>query len=114
MEIKRGNRPVLSHVGRSSGKTYETPLDAHAVEGGYIFIANYGRDSDWVKNILAAGTAALRVDGDEFARPHERDGMPADGHRPLTHGDQNHPASLVSPTAGWWREASAHPFGASN
>ena len=67
MEIKRGNRPVLSHVGRSSGKAYETPLDAHAVEGGYIFIANYGRDSDWVKNILAAGTAALRVDGDEVA-----------------------------------------------
>lgn len=66
MEIKRGNRPVLSHVGRSSGKAYETPLDAHAVEGGYIFIANYGRDSDWVKNILAAGTAALRVDGDEL------------------------------------------------
>jgi deazaflavin-dependent oxidoreductase (nitroreductase family) len=67
MEIKRGNRPVLSHVGRASGKAYETPLDPHAVEGGYIFIANYGRDSDWVKNILAAGTAALRVDGDEVA-----------------------------------------------
>ena len=67
MEIRRGVRPVLSHVGRSSGKTYETPLDAHAVEGGYIFIANYGRDSDWVKNILVAETATLRVDGDEIA-----------------------------------------------
>jgi deazaflavin-dependent oxidoreductase (nitroreductase family) len=67
MEIRRGVRPVLSHVGRSSGETYQTPLDAHPVEGGYIFIANYGRDSDWVKNILAAGTATLRVDGDEMA-----------------------------------------------
>jgi deazaflavin-dependent oxidoreductase (nitroreductase family) len=67
MEIRRGIRPVLSHVGRSSGKTYETPLDAHAVEGGYIFIANYGRDSDWVKNILAAGTATLRAGGNEIA-----------------------------------------------
>ena len=67
MEIRRGVRPVLSHVGRSSGKTYETPLDAHAVEGGYIFIANFGRDSDWVKNILAAETATLRVDGNEIA-----------------------------------------------
>ena len=67
MEIKRGNSPVLNHVGRASGKAYETPLDAHAVDGGYFFIANYGRDSDWVKNILAAGTARLRVDGDEVA-----------------------------------------------
>ena len=63
MEIKRGKRPVLTHVGRSSGKTFHTPLDAHAVEGGYIFILMYGADSDWVQNILAAGTATLRVDG---------------------------------------------------
>ena len=67
MEIRRGVRPVLIHVGRSSGQSYETPLDAHPVESGYIFIANYGRDSDWVKNILAAGTATLRLEGNEVA-----------------------------------------------
>jgi deazaflavin-dependent oxidoreductase (nitroreductase family) len=67
LEIRRGIRPVLIHVGRSSGRTFETPLDAHPVEGGYMFIANYGRDSDWVKNILAAGSATLRVEGNEVA-----------------------------------------------
>lgn len=66
MEIKRGVRPVLTHVGRSSGKTYHTPLDAHPVDGGYIFIVNYGSKSDWVQNILAAGAATLQVDGREF------------------------------------------------
>ncbi len=66
MEIKRGVRPVLTHVGRSSGKTYHTPLDAHKVGGGYIFIINYGSRSDWVKNILAAGSATLRIDGQEI------------------------------------------------
>ncbi|MEA1902700.1 MAG: nitroreductase family deazaflavin-dependent oxidoreductase [Actinomycetota bacterium] len=64
MELKRGVRPVLTHVGRSSGKTYRTPLDVHAVDGGYIFIAMYGPESDWVQNILTAGKATLEVDGD--------------------------------------------------
>lgn len=66
LELKRGKRPVLTHVGRSSGKTYRTPLDAHRVDDGYIFILVYGSGSDWVQNILAAGTATLRIDGNEI------------------------------------------------
>lgn len=65
-EVNKGVRPVLTHVGRTSGNTYQTPLDAHAVDGGYIFIANYGPDSDWVRNILAAGSASLKVDGQDY------------------------------------------------
>jgi deazaflavin-dependent oxidoreductase (nitroreductase family) len=65
-EIKRGKSPVLTHEGRSSGKKYRTPLDAHPVEGGYIFVINYGASSDWVQNILAAGSACLAVDGTEL------------------------------------------------
>ncbi len=65
-EVRKGVRPVLTHVGRSSEKTYRTPLDAHAVEGGYIFIVMYGSDSDWVQNVLAAGSATLKVDSDEL------------------------------------------------
>ena len=64
-EINKGVRPVLTHVGRTSGATYRTPLDAHAVDGGYVFIANYGPNSDWIRNILASGTASLRVDGQQ-------------------------------------------------
>ncbi len=60
-ELKRGKRPVLIHQGRRSGNTHETPLDAHEVEGGFIFIANYGTRSDWVRNILASGRATLRL-----------------------------------------------------
>ncbi len=66
LELRRGVRPVLTHVGRSSGKAYRTPLDAHPVDGGYIIIVMYGADSDWVQNVLAAGAAALEIDGDEF------------------------------------------------
>ena len=63
-ELRRGVRPVLTHVGRSSGKTYRTPLDAHPVDGGYLFVLVYGSTSDWVRNVLAAGHATLTIDGE--------------------------------------------------
>ncbi|GAB1511362.1 PNPOx family protein [Actinophytocola sp. KF-1] len=46
-----GKRPVLTHVGRRSGRTYRTPLDAHPVEGGYVFVLVYGPGSDWARNV---------------------------------------------------------------
>ncbi len=67
MEIKKGKRPVIIHDGRSSGTTYRTPLDAHPVDGGYVFILMYGSGSDWVQNIMASGSATLSIEGDEFA-----------------------------------------------
>ncbi|MFA9431740.1 nitroreductase family deazaflavin-dependent oxidoreductase [Egicoccus sp. AB-alg2] len=66
LELRRGERPVLTHVGRSSGTIYRTPLDAHPVDGGYVFILVYGSRSDWVRNVLAAGHARLTRDGQEI------------------------------------------------
>ncbi|MGV9666341.1 nitroreductase family deazaflavin-dependent oxidoreductase [Nocardia niigatensis] len=63
--IASGKWPVLTHVGRISGATYHTPLDAYPVDGGYLFIPVYGSGSDWVRNVLAAGGARLRIDGNE-------------------------------------------------
>ncbi|MEV4177856.1 nitroreductase family deazaflavin-dependent oxidoreductase [Nonomuraea sp. NPDC049709] len=60
-----GKWPILIHVGRNSGATYRTPLDAYPVDGGYLFVLVYGSRSDWVQNILAASSARLRVDGKE-------------------------------------------------
>jgi deazaflavin-dependent oxidoreductase (nitroreductase family) len=67
MEVSRGARPVLIHTGRSSGKTYRTPLDAHRLPDGYLFIPLYGPRTDWVKNALAAQAARLSIDGHEIA-----------------------------------------------
>jgi deazaflavin-dependent oxidoreductase (nitroreductase family) len=66
MEMRRGARPLLIHTGRSSGKTYRTPLDAHRLPAGYLFIPLYGPRTDWVKNVLAAHAARLSVDGHEI------------------------------------------------
>jgi deazaflavin-dependent oxidoreductase (nitroreductase family) len=65
IEDRRGVRPVLIHTGRSSGTTYRTPLDAHPVPDGYVFIPMYGPRTDWVRNALAAGDARLSIDGHE-------------------------------------------------
>lgn len=65
LELRRGVRPVLTHVGRTSGKTYRTPLDVHPVDGGYLFILVYGSRSDWVRNVLASGDAQLSLGGDD-------------------------------------------------
>ena len=64
-EIRKGKRPVVIHVGSSTGTVYQTPLDAHPAKRGYVLVVRYGPDSDWVRNTLAAGTAILRVDREE-------------------------------------------------
>ncbi|MFI6585206.1 nitroreductase family deazaflavin-dependent oxidoreductase [Embleya sp. NPDC050493] len=64
--VAGGKWPVLTHVGRTSGRTYRTPLDAHPVDGGYLFVPVYGSGSDWVRNVLAADGARLRVGGKEM------------------------------------------------
>ncbi|MGZ8801994.1 MAG: nitroreductase family deazaflavin-dependent oxidoreductase [Mycobacterium sp.] len=65
IEVRRGARPVLIHTGRSSGKTFRTPLDAHPLPDGYLFIPMYGPRTDWVRNVLRGGAARLVIDGDE-------------------------------------------------
>jgi len=50
---------VVRHVGRTSGRGYETPVHAVATDGGFAIALPYGPGSDWVKNVLASGTAAI-------------------------------------------------------
>ncbi|MGI9050489.1 MAG: nitroreductase family deazaflavin-dependent oxidoreductase [Rubrobacteraceae bacterium] len=54
---------ILSHIGRKSGCAYRTPVNAFHADGGYIIALTYGAESDWVKNVLAAGSCELQVRG---------------------------------------------------
>lgn len=63
MALRNGKYQVIHHVGRSSGRSHRTPLDAHRVDDGFIFVLVYGSESDWVKNILTSGTITLEIDG---------------------------------------------------
>jgi deazaflavin-dependent oxidoreductase (nitroreductase family) len=53
---------VVTHVGRRSGRQYETPVNVFLRPGGYVVALTYGR-GDWVRNVLAAGSARLRTRG---------------------------------------------------
>ena len=54
---------IVSHVGRKSGRTYRTPVNAFRTDDGYIIALTYGSQSDWVKNVLAAGSCELQTRG---------------------------------------------------
>jgi deazaflavin-dependent oxidoreductase (nitroreductase family) len=54
---------VVTHVGRTSGRPYRTPVNVFAVPDGYLFALTYGKDSDWVRNVLAAGGCELQTRG---------------------------------------------------
>jgi deazaflavin-dependent oxidoreductase (nitroreductase family) len=50
---------VVVHRGRSSGRRYSTPVNVFAAPCGYVVALTYGADSEWVKNVLAAGGCEL-------------------------------------------------------
>ncbi len=54
---------IVRHAGRKSGRVYRTPLNAFRTDGGYIIALTYGAESDWVKNVLAAGSCELLTRG---------------------------------------------------
>ena len=54
---------VIRHVGRTSGREYETPIGAVATEDGFVVALPYGAGADWLKNLLAAGSAMIVNEG---------------------------------------------------
>jgi deazaflavin-dependent oxidoreductase (nitroreductase family) len=52
---------IVQHRGRRSGRPYRTPINVFRVSGGYVAALTYGTDTDWVKNVLAAGGCELEV-----------------------------------------------------
>ena len=54
---------VVAHTGRRSGRRYQTPVNVFPAEDGYLLALTYGPDSDWVKNVLAAGGCELMTRG---------------------------------------------------
>lgn len=56
---------LVRHTGRRSGRTYETPVDAIRTPDGFVVAMVYGPDTDWVRNLVAGGPAAVIHDGAE-------------------------------------------------
>jgi deazaflavin-dependent oxidoreductase (nitroreductase family) len=50
---------VICHVGRRSGRAYRTPIVAVAHDDSFLIALPYGERTDWLKNVLAKGSATL-------------------------------------------------------
>ncbi len=56
---------VVRHRGRKSGILYQTPVLVMRKDAQFIFALTYGRNVDWFRNVLAAGSAVLLLNGQE-------------------------------------------------
>ena len=59
----RGPFSLVRHVGRTSGRVYETPIMVARVPEGFIAELTYGENVNWYRNIVAAAGCELVVDG---------------------------------------------------
>jgi deazaflavin-dependent oxidoreductase (nitroreductase family) len=76
VELKSSGTPggiasVVHHVGRRSGRRYETPVNAVPTDDGFVIALPYGLNTDWLENVLASGSASIVHDGSthEVDRP---------------------------------------------
>ena len=52
---------ILTYRGRTSGRTYRTPINVFRRGESIVFALTYGPDVPWVKNVLAAGGCQVRT-----------------------------------------------------
>ena len=71
LSMKTAGKPgvyasVIRHVGRTTGRPYETPIGAVATDDGFVIALPYGSRADWVKNVLASGSATIVDEGNMY------------------------------------------------
>jgi deazaflavin-dependent oxidoreductase (nitroreductase family) len=56
----------VRHVGRKSGRRYVTPVGAARVGGTFVIPLTFGNQSDWSRNVRAAGRCSVRLGGVDY------------------------------------------------
>lgn len=54
---------VVRHLGRRSGRAYESPVCVFRFGSIYTIALTYGADADWVRNVLAQDGCSLVTQG---------------------------------------------------
>ena len=54
---------IVIHVGRRSGVVRRTPVNVFHRGDRYVIALTYGADSQWVRNVLAAGELDVEIRG---------------------------------------------------
>lgn len=61
---------VIRHMGRTSGKPYETPVGVVDAGDAVFITLPYGTTPDWLKNVKAEGSAEILHEGRTFLVEH--------------------------------------------
>ena len=56
----------IRHVGRRSGRSYVTPAGARLTGDTFVIPLTFGNQSDWSRNVRAAGGCEIRLDGADY------------------------------------------------
>jgi deazaflavin-dependent oxidoreductase (nitroreductase family) len=52
---------IVTHVGRRSGRVYDTPVNVFRDGDRYVFALTYEAESGWVRNVIGAGGCEIRT-----------------------------------------------------
>ena len=117
-QMKTAGKPgayasVIRHVGRTTGRSYETPMVPFATEDGFVIALPYGSGTDWLKNVMASGSATIVHEGNTY-QVDQPDLFPQPSLRPICRPRSNghfagSPSTNAFGFAAWSRgEASGH------
>lgn len=56
----------IQHVGRRSGRAYMTPAGARLSGDVVVIPLTFGNQSDWSRNVRAAGGCSIRLEGQDY------------------------------------------------
>ena len=57
---------LVRHTGRRSGRQYTTPVGAHLAGDTVVIPRTFGTQSDWSRNVRAAGGCSIRLGGVDY------------------------------------------------
>lgn len=57
---------LVRHTGRRSGRQYVTPVGAQLAGNTVVIPLTFGTESDWSRNVRAAGGCSLRLGGTDY------------------------------------------------
>jgi deazaflavin-dependent oxidoreductase (nitroreductase family) len=66
-QLHRGPFALVRHVGRRSGKPYETEIMVWPTGDSFIIALTYGPNVDWYRNLVAAGGGTVFWHGRAYA-----------------------------------------------
>ena len=63
---------VVAHTGRKTGREYRTPVLVFRRDDRFVIALTYGRDSEWVQNVVRHNGCKLETQGHtlQLSRPH--------------------------------------------